>query len=418
MIQVQDAQGNPVPQGGIPIVVTITSGQVGATLENESRNTNLSGRVTFSTLRISGPPDDDYVLTFTASFGGAPLTPVSSEALTVTAGGATRLVLTTQPSTSAQSGVPFAQQPVVQVVDGTGNPVAGNRTIEVEIADGGGTLVGDATVSTNGGSTATFSGLAISGTVGSRTLLFSSGALTPVESNPIDLTTGPAASISIQAGNNQQAQVGTTLGTDPAVVIRDSGGNPVGGVEVTFEVIGGGGSATPSPVISGSNGIAATNWTLGPDAGANQLRATASVGQVTFDATGTELGTTTGLTLEPPTPTTSGTQVTFTATVSSGGGTPTGTVSFRDNGTEIGTGTLNGSGVATFQTSALTVEQHSFTAFYRGRRRLRSKRIGSCGVPGHRLEHGPGGEPGQLLGERRRDLESAGPRCARQRYRR
>jgi hypothetical protein len=41
-------------------------------------------------------------------------------------------------------------------------------------------------------------------------------------------------------------------------------------------------------------------------------------------------------------------------------------VSFRDNGVEIGTGALDGSGVATFQTSALTVEQHSFTASYPG----------------------------------------------------
>jgi hypothetical protein len=366
IIQVQDAQGNPVAQGGIPIVVTITSGQVGATLENESRNTNLSGRVTFSTLRISGPPDDDYILTFTANFAGSPLTPVSTGPLTVTAGGATRLVLTQQPSATAQSGVQFAQAPVVQVVDATGNPVAGNRTIEVEIGDGGGTLEGDATVSTNGGSTATFSDLAISGTIGSRTLLFSSGALTPVESNLINLTTGPAASMSIQAGNNQDAQVGTTLPTDPAVIIRDSGGNPVGGVEVTFEVTGGGGSVTPNPVSTGSNGIAATNWTLGPAAGANQLQATSSVGQVTFNATGTELGTTTSLSVEPPAPTTSGTLVTFTATVASGGGTPTGTVSFRDGGTEIGTGTLNGAGVATFQTSALTVEQHTFTAHYVG----------------------------------------------------
>jgi Bacterial Ig domain/Bacterial Ig-like domain (group 1) len=366
VIQVQDAQGNPVPQGGIPIVVTITSGQPGATLENESRNTNLSGRVTFSTLQISGPPDDDYILTFTANFQGAQLTPVSTGPLAVIAGGATRLLLTQQPSATAQSGVPLAQAPVVQVVDATGNPVAGSRTIEVEIGDGTGTLEGAVAVSTNGGSTATFSDLAISGTVGSRTLLFSSGALTPVESNPINLTTGPAASISIQAGNNQTAQVGTTLPTDPAVIIRDSGGNPVGGVDVTFAIASGGGSVSPTPVTTGSNGIAATNWTLGSTAGGNSLDATSSVGTVTFNATGTAQGTTTTLTVEPQSPTTSGTPVTFTATVSSGGGTPSGTVSFRDNGVEIGSGALNGSGVATFQTSTLTVEQHSFTAFYPG----------------------------------------------------
>jgi Bacterial Ig domain/Bacterial Ig-like domain (group 1) len=285
-IEVRDAQGNPVPVGGIQVVATITSGQVGATLENDTRNTNVNGRVFFSALRISGPPDDDYILTFSASFSGSPLIPVSTGPIVVTAGGATRLVLTQQPSSSAQSGVAFAQQPVVQVVDATGNPVAGERTIQVVIGDGGGTLEGDATVSTGGGSTATFTDLAISGLVGSRTLIFSSGALTPVESNSINLTTGPAAEIEIQDGDGQTAVAGTAVATDPAVIIRDSGGNPVSGVEVTFTPSGGG-VVGPQPVTTGSDGIASTSWTLDPVAGPNQLTAGSSVGTVTFNATGT-----------------------------------------------------------------------------------------------------------------------------------
>ena len=58
--------------------------------------------------------------------------------------------------------------------------------------------------------------------------------------------------------------------------------------------------------------------------------------------------------------------VTFTATVSNtnGSATPSGTVTFRDGSTTLGTGTLNGSGVATFSTSALSVNSHSITAEY------------------------------------------------------
>ena len=58
-----------------------------------------------------------------------------------------------------------------------------------------------------------------------------------------------------------------------------------------------------------------------------------------------------------PNPSVTGQSVTFTATVapSSGTGTPTGTVNFLDGTTQIGTGTLNSSGVATFSTSTLTV---------------------------------------------------------------
>src|SRR5262249_51922741 len=61
-----------------------------------------------------------------------------------------------------------------------------------------------------------------------------------------------------------------------------------------------------------------------------------------------------------------GQSVTFTATVSGLVVTPTGTVTFKDGSTTLGTGTLNGSGQATFTTSALTVGSHSITAVYGG----------------------------------------------------
>jgi hypothetical protein len=187
IVQIQDAFGNPVALGGITVTAAITSGQAGASLTNEERNTNSSGVATFNNLRISGPPDDDYVLTFTASVGGTALSSASSVPLTVTAGSATRLVVVQQPSTTVESGVVFPQQPIVQVVDATGNPVNGNRTIEVELGVGTGTLSGTLTASTGSGSTATFTDLRITGAAGTKTLLFSSGALTPAESESITL---------------------------------------------------------------------------------------------------------------------------------------------------------------------------------------------------------------------------------------
>jgi hypothetical protein len=66
-------------------------------------------------------------------------------------------------------------------------------------------------------------------------------------------------------------------------------------------------------------------------------------------------------------PSSFGQAVSFTATVTAQyGGTLTGTVSFIDGATTLGTGTLNGSGIATFTTSGLTVGQHSITAVYAG----------------------------------------------------
>jgi hypothetical protein len=58
--------------------------------------------------------------------------------------------------------------------------------------------------------------------------------------------------------------------------------------------------------------------------------------------------------------------ITFTATVTSNGGVPTGTVTFFSGTTSLGTGTLNAGGVATFTTSALTAGTYSITASYGG----------------------------------------------------
>ncbi|MBC8008623.1 MAG: Ig-like domain repeat protein [Burkholderiales bacterium] len=56
--------------------------------------------------------------------------------------------------------------------------------------------------------------------------------------------------------------------------------------------------------------------------------------------------------------------VTFTATVASTAGVPTGAVTFLDGTTPLGTGTLDASGVATLSTSALLAGSHAITATY------------------------------------------------------
>ena len=68
-------------------------------------------------------------------------------------------------------------------------------------------------------------------------------------------------------------------------------------------------------------------------------------------------------------PSVHGQTVTFSVTVSAvapATGTPTGTVTFSDQSGSLGTGTLNGSGVATFSTSTLSTSKHTVTASYSG----------------------------------------------------
>lgn len=67
-------------------------------------------------------------------------------------------------------------------------------------------------------------------------------------------------------------------------------------------------------------------------------------------------------------PSSYGQSVAFTVTVtpSVGTGVPTGTITFLDASTSLGTATLNGSGMATYSTSTLSVGNHSITASYSG----------------------------------------------------
>ncbi len=58
--------------------------------------------------------------------------------------------------------------------------------------------------------------------------------------------------------------------------------------------------------------------------------------------------------------------VTFTATVTSGAGTPSGTVQFKDNGSNLGSAAVLAAGVAQLTTSALASGTHTITAEYSG----------------------------------------------------
>ena len=95
---------------------------------------------------------------------------------------------------------------------------------------------------------------------------------------------------------------------------------------------------------------------------------TTTTSTTTTTTTTTLPGTTTGVT-SSHNQSVSGQSVTFTATVkarSTGAGTPTGTVTFKDGPSILGTGTLDGSGQARFTISTLAVGSHAITASYGG----------------------------------------------------
>ncbi|HEY7505229.1 MAG TPA: Ig-like domain-containing protein [Gemmatimonadales bacterium] len=280
-VQVQDDQQNPVPQAGIAVNAAITSGPAGGSLGvNDQRLTNSNGRANFANLTISGPPGD-YVLTFTATVGGAELTPVSSNPITVTAGSAARLVVLQQPSSGSQSGDQFAQQPMVQVQDGSGNPINGNRTIAVELGqgDGDGQLTGDVTIATGSGSTATFTDLGIEGETGNYTLIFRSGTLQPAESQVIAVVNNPPTADDESYTTDEDVALSVPAGSGVLVGDSDPDGdnltainasNPAGG-SVTLQS-NGSFTYTPDPEFNGTD-----TFTYQVSDGRGNVSATATV---------------------------------------------------------------------------------------------------------------------------------------------
>jgi hypothetical protein len=182
VIQLRDGAGNAVAQAGVMVTAAIASGG-GSLGGTTTASTDASGVAIFADLSITGEPGQR-----TLRFSASGLTPATSAPIDVTAASATQLSISTQPSATAQSGVPFAQQPVIQLRDGAGNAVAqAGVSVSVSLATGTGALKGTTTVQTDASGVATFTDLSITGAPGQRTLRFTAPGLTSVTSNAITL---------------------------------------------------------------------------------------------------------------------------------------------------------------------------------------------------------------------------------------
>jgi adhesin/invasin len=102
-----------------------------------------------------------------------------------------------------------------------------------------------------------------------------------------------AANITIVKGDHQSAAIGSALADSLVVRVTDSRNQPVANQPLTFAVVTGGGSVSPSSTTTNSDGTAQTRWVLGPTAGAQQATAKATGNgapadlSVAFNATAT-----------------------------------------------------------------------------------------------------------------------------------
>jgi hypothetical protein len=267
-VRLADRFGNPV--SGHSVTFAVSSG--GGSITGSPAVSNGSGVATLGSWTLGSAGGSN---TLTATAAGLPTSPVvfsaTGEPLTVP-----QFAIVTQPSAAAASGVQLDQQPVIQLETSTGQPLnQAGVPVTVAISSGGGSLSGTLTVATDATGQATFTDLSISGSVGTRTLEFTSPGIVTIVSNSIILGAGPAALVVVNDGDTQSVNAGSPVATAPSVLVTDASGNPVTGVTVTFAVGSGGGGVTAPIQQTDANGVARVgSWTMGALSGPNTLTAT------------------------------------------------------------------------------------------------------------------------------------------------
>lgn len=202
--------------------------------------------------------------------GGTSTQPPTPKATTVEA----------TPTTTSLDAIGATSQLSATVKDQNGQAMAGQTV----------TWVSDNTSAV----TVTSAGLATATGNGTAHITAKSGSLT---SNKVTITVAQVVTqLAKTAGDNQTGTVGAALQTALAVQLQDRNGHPVPGGTggaiansvVTFAVTQGAGAVSAESVNVGSDGKAATTWTLGDTAGAAQAVQAATAGgaaSTTFTAT-------------------------------------------------------------------------------------------------------------------------------------
>ncbi|NBO65156.1 MAG: hypothetical protein EBU88_10015, partial [Acidobacteria bacterium] len=269
VVTIQDAQGNTVTTSTVTVSVSLQSG-TGGTLGGTTTVNAVGGVATFSGLTLAGAVGTSYVLRFSATG----LSTIDSSFVTVAAGTATRLAVSTQP-VGGQSGALLASQPVVTVRDSQGNPVLTSSTVvSVIISSGTGGSLGGTTTATTVNGVATFANLTLSGKVGTQYILKFSTAEFSVDSVALTVTPGQPTQLAI-ATAPVAGTSGAVFTAPPAISIRDAQSNLVTSSQVPVSVsilTGSGGTLGGSATVNAVNGIATfNNLTLSGPAGTSYI---------------------------------------------------------------------------------------------------------------------------------------------------
>jgi hypothetical protein len=220
VVTIEDASGHVVTTNTSTVTAAFTAPPVGSSVANATA-VAVAGVATFSSLALTGSAGT-YTLTFTDDS----LTAIVSGNITISTGGASKLVIATEPSAAVPSGAALAQQPVVKIEDSGGNIVTSNTSTVTATFTSGGLTVANASVAAVAG-VATFTNLTLNAPAGSYTLTFSDGSFAAATSTSITVGVGTAAQLVLTTQPSSSVANSVALAQQPVVKVEDSGGNIV-----------------------------------------------------------------------------------------------------------------------------------------------------------------------------------------------
>ncbi len=344
------------PGSGIP-TGTVTFMDGSTTLGTGTLNG--SGQITLGTSALSV---GSHSITIVYA-GDTDFTTSTSSALTQTVN---QSATSSSVSSSANPSV-FGQNVTLTATVVATAPGAGIPTGDVTFMDGSTTL-GTGTLDGSGQATLSTSALSIGSH--SITVVYAGDTnFTTSTSSALTQTVNQAATASSVSSSVNPSVFGQSV-TFTATVTANAPGSGIPTGTVTFKdgsttlgsgTLDGSGQTTftTSALLAGSHSITVV---YGGDTDFTTSTSSALTQTVNPSATSSSVSSSVN-------PAVFGQSITFTATVTAtapGSGIPTGTVTFMDGSTTLGTGTLDGSGQTTLSTSALTVGSHSITVVYGG----------------------------------------------------
>jgi hypothetical protein len=222
-VEVRDTFNNRVTNAtnSIALSILIPPSPSGATVTGTPQSA-VGGIATFSNLQLDKTGTGYALLASTAG-----LTPDTSSAFNITAGGATKLGFFTQPSNTT-GGTTFSSPVQVEVQDASGNRVttaSNSITLAIGTNPNSGNLAGTTTVTASLG-LATFNGVSIDSAGTGYTLNATSGVLTQATSTGFNVSVGTATKLGFRVQPSNTAG-GASITLAPQVEVQDAGGNRV-----------------------------------------------------------------------------------------------------------------------------------------------------------------------------------------------